>query len=83
MPQRFFSATGIAIWVAGISGAVCVLPYMLALAPGRLEEAVTATQLPLSGLLLISIIQSAVVLGLMTFSGLWAARRLGLGAPLL
>jgi len=82
MHHRFFSRTGLALWVAATLGAICVIPYALALAPQALEDAVQQTDLPIALLLTISIFQSALLLGLMTFSGLWAAKRLGLGAPL-
>jgi hypothetical protein len=79
---RIFSRTAVVLWVAAVIGTICVLPYVLALVPGQAVKA-GHVALPKSALVALSIIQSAVLLGVMTFSGLWAARRLGMGAPFL
>jgi hypothetical protein len=83
MSQRFFSRTGFCLWIGAIIGAICVLPYLNALFPQALQEAAKQRGLPASALIAISIAQSALLLGVMSFSGLWAARKLGLGAPVL
>lgn len=83
MKHRFFSRTGFAIWLAASIGAACVLPYAIALAPQALEQASQKSGLPVNALIAISLLQSVVLLGAMTFTGLWAARKVGLGAPLL
>ena len=81
-PQRFFSRTGLFLWLAAIFGVICVFPYALALAPESIESAAQQLGVPTSAAFAISIIQSALILGLMTYTGLWAAGKLGLGAPL-
>jgi membrane protease YdiL (CAAX protease family) len=80
--RRFFSRTAVVLWGAAVIGTACVLPYVLTLVPSQgVRSGRVALSLP--ALLALSIAQSAVLLGVMTFSGLWAARRLGMGAPLL
>ena len=59
------------------------MPYFLALAPGRLDEAAQELGFSVPVVLAISVGQSALVLAIMVFSGLWAAQRVGLGAPIL
>jgi len=63
-----------------VVGAVSVLPYVLSLAPG-LDQAESRLRVPSFVVILLSIAQSAFMLGLMTFAGLWAAGKLGMGAP--
>jgi membrane protease YdiL (CAAX protease family) len=72
--------TALALWLAALIGTACVLPYVLTLVPQIGQK---SGHLPLSrpALVVISLVQSAVLLGVMTFCGLWAARRLGMGAP--
>lgn len=80
--QRFFTRTGLYVWLAAVFGAICILPYAMALAPGSIEKAAQQLGVSTTVAITISIVQSALVLGLMTFTGLWAASKLGLGAPL-
>jgi len=80
--QRFFTRTGLFLWLAGVFGAICVLPYVMALTPAVFDAASEQLGIPTSAMIGISIIQSALILGFATFTGLWAARKLGLGAPL-
>ena len=80
--QRFFSRTGVYLWLAAVFGAICILPYALALAPESIEDASQKLGVSTAVVYALSIIQSALLLGLMTFAGLWAAGKLGLGAPL-
>jgi len=81
--RRFFSRTGFALWIGATVGAVCALPYMNAAFPQALEAAARDSGLPPVALMALGVLQSAVLLGVMTFSGLWAATRLGLRAPVL
>jgi membrane protease YdiL (CAAX protease family) len=78
--RRRFVRTALVLWAGAVIGTACVLPYVLDLVPslGR-----TAGRAPLSTstLVALSLVQSAVLMGVMTFSGLWAAGRLGMGAP--
>jgi len=83
MQYQFFSRTGFWLWIGATVSAICVLPYVNTLMPQVLEDAVQQTGLTMGLVIVISILQSALFLGVMTFTGLWAAKRLGLGAPLL
>ncbi len=78
--DRFFSRTGLVLWIGAVIGVVCVMPYVLALVPSQGIKTGHAA-IPTPALIALSIAQSALFLGVMTFSGLWAARRLGMGAP--
>jgi membrane protease YdiL (CAAX protease family) len=81
--ERFFSRTGVYLWIAAVVSAILVMPYAFSFAPQATEEALRRTGLPLPAIVALSIAQSALLLGIATFAGLWAARKLGLGAPLL
>jgi len=83
MEHRFFSRTGFLLWVAATASVVLLQPYVLALTPGAFAAAIKETQLSLGVLLVISVIQSSLFLCGMIFTGLWAARKLGLGAPVI
>jgi hypothetical protein len=83
MSQHFFSRTGFCLWIGATIGAICVLPYLNALFPQAFQKATEQHGLTAFALIALSIGQSALLLGLMSFSGLWAARKLGLGAPVL
>ena len=79
MTERgFFSRTGLALWAGAIIGAACVLPYTLALLSFQGAE---SSHVAIPRVVALSMVQSTVLLGVMTFAGLWAARRLGMGAP--
>jgi membrane protease YdiL (CAAX protease family) len=80
--QPFFTRTGLYLWLAGVFGAICVLPYAVELAPAAFDAAAQQLGIPTSAVIGISIAQSALLLAFATFTGLWAARKLGLGAPL-
>lgn len=76
---RFFTRAGVVIWIGATLGTVAVLPYVLALAPAHATPR-GGLSVPL---LIASVAQSALFLAVMTFSGLWAASKLDLGAPVL
>ena len=82
MTNRVFSRTAVVLWLGATLGAGLVIPYVEALTPA-LGQAATRLGVPVAVVVLLSVVQSAVVLAVMTFSGFWAARRLGLGAPVL
>jgi membrane protease YdiL (CAAX protease family) len=65
-----------------VIGTACVLPYVLALAPNIGHKPGHAV-LSMPALVAVSLVQSALLMGVMTFSGLWAAHRLDMGAPVL
>ncbi len=75
--------TGAVLWVGGMFGVVCVLPYVVRLQRATLQVAIEQTGLPLPMLLALSVAQAAVVLAIAVATGAWASRRIGLGAPLL
>jgi hypothetical protein len=69
------------LWIASILSSIAVLPYALTMqtsALGRME-----LPLPLPVIVAVQIVQNAVLLAITIFSGLWMAKRLGLGAPML
>jgi hypothetical protein len=80
MAGRFPIRTTLVLWLGATVGAACVLPYIEAIMPG-LAAASNRLRVPVVVLVLLSVGQSAVTLGALTFSGLWAARKLGMGAP--
>lgn len=69
------------LWGAAVIGIIAVLPYALTLQKPLLEK-VTAT-IPLGALIAAQIVQSMVLFGIATALGLWLAKRIGLGAPIL
>ncbi len=77
---------------AGILGAAAVLPYALSMNPQAMEMMKKASSaegterkrsLPLPVLLLISVLQSVVLVAVAAFLGLLAGKQVGLGAPIL
>ncbi|SHN87631.1 CPBP family glutamic-type intramembrane protease [Bradyrhizobium erythrophlei] len=70
------------LWLASLAGAVLVLPYVLTLQQAALAAAVARTHMSAVQLLLISTVQTAVLLLIAVLAGLWASRRLGLAVPL-
>lgn len=77
------ASVGIILWLASSLSVVAVLPYMTTLAPGVLDGAAQEMQISVSTVIVISLVQSSILLGVATFTGLWAARKLSLGAPLI
>jgi hypothetical protein len=67
------------IWGLGVLGGVLVLPYAFELNKTKLEQ----VKLSRPVLVAITIVQTAVLLGLATGIGLLAAEAVGLGAPLI
>ena len=80
---KFFSKTAVCLWLAAVFGATCLIPYMTTLTPEALNAASKQLGQSVSVIIALSILQSAILLGIVTFIGLWAARALGLGAPLI
>lgn len=77
----FFSNTAFCLWIAACISAIAVMPYAVALNPERLHAAVE--RFGMSKLIMLSVAQSAVLLFIATFVGLWAAHKVGLSTPLL
>lgn len=66
------------VWIAAVFGVVAIIPYSLTLQSGALE----GLNLPMPLVLLISIVQNAVMFGILTALGLFFANRIGLGLPI-
>jgi membrane protease YdiL (CAAX protease family) len=64
----------------GTLGTVAVLPYVVALTPA-LQQAAAKLGWPIAALLAISVLQSAVMMLVIAFAGVFAAERLELRAP--
>ncbi|MGC9346388.1 MAG: CPBP family intramembrane glutamate endopeptidase, partial [Candidatus Bathyarchaeales archaeon] len=67
------------LFVASICSVVAVLPYALTLQADFLEE----VPVPLSVLLLTQFLQNVVLFAVFIFVGLYLAKRVGLGTPIL
>ncbi|MEM1174848.1 MAG: CPBP family glutamic-type intramembrane protease [Pseudomonadota bacterium] len=83
MTKNTFLPNAALLWLGGLFGAVAVIPYSLAINPGGMAQAAEQTGLTQNTLLILSLVQSAVLLAIMSFAGLWAARKLGLGTPMI
>jgi hypothetical protein len=70
-----------ALWIASIIGIVAVLPYALTLQAPLLEK--SPTPIPLETLVVAQIAQNTILFGIVTLIGLFLAKRIGLGAPIL
>lgn len=78
-PARGRWRTFVVLLLAGLVGVLAVIPYQFALAPPQLPAGAP----PLPVLVVASLLQNAVLLGLAIAIGLWLGPRVGLGAPLL
>ena len=71
------------LWVAALCGVFLVLPYVTTLENKALAAAALRTHLKVRELIAISVVQTAVLLAIAVILGQWAARKLGLGTPLI
>jgi hypothetical protein len=78
-----FWKAALVLWGLSLLGALLVLPYAVTLETKALAAAAARTHMPLSTLLLLSTLQTAVLLGVAVSAGLWAARKLCLSTPLI
>ncbi|HEY4943464.1 MAG TPA: CPBP family intramembrane glutamic endopeptidase [Rhizomicrobium sp.] len=78
-----FLKTVLVLWVLALCGMLLVLPYVATLESKALAAAAARTHFGVSKLLALSVVQSAVLLAVAVLAGLWAARKLGLGTPLI
>jgi membrane protease YdiL (CAAX protease family) len=69
------------LWIASVLSSVAILPYALTMQTSALNA--LELPLPLPVIVTVQIVQNAILLAITIFSGLWLARRLGLGAPIL
>ncbi len=82
MGRPAFFKTAAVLWAGGLVGVIAVIPFSLSLQGDRLRETIAQTGLPSSALIAISIGQGALFLAVAVALGLWATRKIGLGAPL-
>src|SRR5262249_31669929 len=75
--------TAFVLWVLALCGAFLVLPYVATLENEALAAAAARTHLDVRELLAISVAQTVVLLAIAVVVGQWAARKLGLGTPLI
>ena len=78
-----FWRTALALWLLALCGVALVMPYVAVLEHSVLAAAAARARLDVRLLLLASSVQSAVLLAVAVAAGLWAARKLDLGTPLL
>ena len=78
-----FWKTGFVLWVLALCGVFLVLPYVATLENKALAAAAARTHLKVGALLAISVVQTAILLAIAVILGQWAARKLGLGTPLI
>jgi hypothetical protein len=78
-----FWRTAFILWVAALCGVFLVLPYVATLENEALAAAGSRTDLKVGELLAISVVQTAILLATAVILGQWAARKLGLGTPLI
>ncbi len=69
------------LWVASVLGTIAVLPYALELQAGALEQ--LELPIPLPALIALQVVQSGLIFGVLTFLGMFLAKRIGLGTPIL
>ena len=69
------------LWISAILATLAVLPYSLSLQSSALTSANLPVPLPV--IITIQVVQSAILFAIATFSGLFFAGRVGLGAPIL
>src|SRR6188474_1392781 len=69
------------LWIAAIISTIALLPYVLELQ----SSAIMSLDLPISlpALITLQITQSAILFAIIIFAGMFFARRLGLGTPIL
>lgn len=69
------------LWTAGVIGTVAVTPYLTDLLGDEFAKAEAKTGLGTVALAAVFVLQTAVLLGVTVVVGLWAARKVGLRAP--
>ena len=69
------------LWIAATLSSIAILPYALELQGSMLES--MDLPIPLPALIALQILQSAVLFAIVIFAGMFIARRVGLGTPIL
>lgn len=78
-----FFRTVLVLWVLGFIGVVLITPFALTLQPDAVAKAAARLHIEPYQVMAISFAQNAIILALAVLVGLWAARKIGLGAPLI
>jgi len=71
------------VWALGIAGIVAVMPYVIELQGLALRQAAAKASMSVPTILALSAVQGAVLLGICSRIGIWAARRVCLSFPIL
>ena len=84
-PSRYPWRVMFVLWALAAVGAAAVLPYALTIQRPMLQKALAEKPLPfpLPVLLALQVLQGVVMVGGLAALGLWLARRIGLGTPIL
>jgi hypothetical protein len=69
------------LWIASIGATVAVLPYSLALQSNTLQNLDLPIPLPVA--IMLQILQSSILFAIAIVAGMFFARRVGLGTPIL
>jgi membrane protease YdiL (CAAX protease family) len=69
------------LWIASILSIIAILPYSLSLQSGLLQNLELPMPLPIA--ITLQVLQSIVMFGILIFAGMFFARRVGLGTPIL
>ena len=69
------------LWIGAVSATILVLPYALEMQSAALD--LTKLGLPLPVVLTLQVVQNAILCAIAIFAGLFFAKRVGLGTPIL
>lgn len=83
MIKRIFTPKVTCLWLGSVMGAVFILPYLMELMPGAMDQAAQKLGVDFTVILTITIFQSALLLLPVTIIGVWASRKIGLGSPII
>ncbi|HYV48773.1 MAG TPA: CPBP family glutamic-type intramembrane protease [Myxococcaceae bacterium] len=85
MPPRYPWRVVFVLWALAAVGVVAVLPYVLTIQAPLLQKALAAKPLPipLPAVIALQTLQGLVMVGGLAALGLWLARKMELGAPIL
>jgi hypothetical protein len=78
-----FLRTALVLWLLGLIGAASVIPYVSDVLGPALAQAAQKAHVPVATVLIAQAAQSAVLVGISVFLGLWASRATGFRTPVL
>jgi membrane protease YdiL (CAAX protease family) len=81
--QAPFLRTALALWGLGLIGVVAIGPYVSDLLGPAIAQAAQRAHVPVTTVLIAQAVQSAVLVGICVFLGLWASRAVGFRTPVL